>query len=105
MPSEARLIIRKPLVTEKGTHQSQQSHEATRTKPARGGSYAFQVHPQANKATIRQAVEKIYGVKVLNVRTSNRKGKPRRVRFKIGKTPNWKKAVVVLHPDYHIDLF
>jgi len=44
-------------------------------------------------------------VKVLDVRTSNRKGKKRRVRFKMGTTRHWKKAVVVLHPDYHIDLF
>ena len=56
-------IIR-PLVTEKGTHQSQVSHEETRTRPARGGAYTFEVHPKANKAQIRQAIEKIYNVKV-----------------------------------------
>lgn len=98
-------IVKRPLVTEKGTHQSRQMHDATRTRPARGGSYAFEVHPEASKPMIRQAVEKIYGVKVMNIRTSNRKGKPRRVRYKTGKTIAWKKAVVVLHPDYHIDLF
>jgi large subunit ribosomal protein L23 len=54
---------------------------------------------------IKQAVEKIYGVKVHSVRTSNRKGKPRRVRFKFGTTSDWKKAVVVLRADHHIDLF
>jgi large subunit ribosomal protein L23 len=48
---------------------------------------------------------KIYNVKVQSVRTSIRKGKKRRVRFKMGKTPDWKKAVVVLHADHHIDLF
>lgn len=98
-------VIKRPLVTEKGTHQSQQLHGATRHKAARGGSYAFEVHTGASKATIRQAIEKIYNVKVLTVRTANRKGKPRRVRFKTGTTSRWKKAVVVLHADHHIDLF
>lgn len=98
-------VIIRPLVTEKGTYQSQLSHEATHSRPARGGSYAFQVHEDATKATIREAVEKIYNVKVSSVRTANRMGKPRRVRFKMGRTRNWKKAVVVLHPEHHIDLF
>ncbi len=97
-------VIR-PLVTEKGTFQSQLSHEASGTRPARGGSYTFEVHSDATKAVIKQAVEKIYNVKVMSVRTANRRGKPRRVRFKTGKTRNWKKAVVVLDPSYHIDLF
>ena len=86
--------IVRPLVTEKGTHQSQ-----TRN------AYAFQVNPEANKAQIKQAIEKIYNVKVLTVRSANRRGKPRRVGYKRGTTSHWKKAVVVLHPDYHIDLF
>ncbi len=98
-------VIKRPLVTEKGTHQSQQSHTATGSRPARGGSYAFEVHPSATKGTIRQAIEKIYNVKVHSVRTANRKGKPRRVRFKMGKTSDWKKAVVVLQENHHIDLF
>ena len=98
-------IVNRPLVTEKGTYQSQQSQSATRSRPARGGSYAFEVHPAASKPSIKQAIEKIYNVKVQSVRTSNRKGKPRRVRYKRGKTADWKKAVVVLHPDHHIDLF
>ena len=98
-------IVRRPLVTEKGTHQSQFQFEATRTKPARGGSYAFEVHPKATKPLIRQAIEKMYNVKVLMVRTSTRLGKSRRVRYKTGKTRDWKKAVVVLREGHHIDLF
>jgi len=98
-------VIKRPLVTEKGTHQAQQSHGVSRTRPARGGSYAFEVHRDASKPTIKQAIEKIYNVKVLSVRTASRKGKARRVRYKTGKTADWKKAVVVLHGDYHIDLF
>jgi large subunit ribosomal protein L23 len=98
-------VIKRPLVTEKCTHQSQQSQAATRHNRARGGAYAFEVHPDASKPQIRQAIEKIYSVKVESVRTSRRKGKVRRVRYKVGKTADWKKAVVVLHGDHHIDLF
>ncbi len=97
-------IIR-PLVTEKGTHQSQIAHEETNTRPARGGAYAFEVHPKASKMQIRQAIEKIYNVRVRCVRTSSRPGKRRRYRYTQGQTRKWKKAVVVLRPDYHIDLF
>lgn len=98
-------VIKRPLVTEKGTHQSQQSYPATKHERARGGSYAFEVHPDASKPIIKQAIEKIYNVRVKSVRTACRLGKRRRVRFKVGKTADWKKAVVVLHADHHIDLF
>ena len=88
-------IIIRPLVTEKGVHQA-------RTRNA----YPFQVATWANKTQIRQAVERIYNVKVVEVRTCTRKGKPRRVRWsQWSATKHWKKAVVVLHPDHHIDLF
>lgn len=97
-------IIR-PLITEKTTHQTQQSHDKTKTRPGRGGSYAFAVHPTATKTQIREAVEQIYNVKVMDVRTNIRAGKSRRYRYHIGQTSSLKKAVVVLHPDYHIDLF
>lgn len=97
-------IIR-PLVTEKGTHQASQSFSETKWKPARGGAFAFEVHPDASKPMIKQAIEKIYNVKVLKVRTANRQGKARRVRASIGKTADWKRAVVVLDADSHIDLF
>ncbi len=88
-----RTIIR-PLVTEKGTRQSQTVN-----------AYPFEVAPEANKQQIKDAIEKIYGVKVLLVRTANRKGKPRRTGRRMGTTRHWKKAVVVLHEDHHIDLF
>ena len=91
--------IIKPLVTEKTSHQS---HLHT---PERGGAYTFQVHPEAKKTQIKDAVEKIYGVHVLSVRTSIRRAKPRRYRQRMGQTQAVKKAVVVLHPDSHIDLF
>jgi large subunit ribosomal protein L23 len=98
-------IIKRPLVTEKGTHQSQQQYDATGSRAARGGSFTFEVHAEATKPMIRQAIEKIYNVKVAAVRTANRRGKQRRVRYKIGKTADTKKAVVVLRQGFHIDLF
>ena len=87
-------VIIKPLITEKSTHQ-----QATRN------SYAFQVHKEANKHQIKDAVEKLYNVKVADVRTMTRKGKPRRSRYKIATTPDWKRAVVVLAEDSRIELF
>jgi large subunit ribosomal protein L23 len=98
-------IVKRPLVTEKGMHQTKQSQGATRTRPGRGGAYSFEVHPEANKFEIKEAVEKIYSVKVTNVRTSVHAGKKRRHKLKTGVTRGWKKAVVVLAPDFHIDLF
>ena len=87
-------IIIKPLVTEQGMHFAN-------TKNA----YSFEVNKKANKVQIRGAVERLYNVKVTDVRTANVKGKPRRRGRTMGMTKSWKKAVVVLHEDYHIDLF
>ncbi len=87
-------VIIKPLITEKSTHQ-----QATRN------AYAFKVSRTATKPQIRLAVEKLYEVKVVEVRTMNRKGKPRRSKFKMDTTSNWKRAVVVLAEDSRIELF
>ena len=87
-------IIIRPLVTEQGMHFAN-------TKNA----YSFEVNKKANKIQIRDAVQRLYNVKVTDVRTANVKGKPRRRGRHMGYTKSWKKAVVVLHQDYHIDLF
>ena len=87
-------IIIKPLVTEQGMHFAN-------TKNA----YSFEVNKKANKIQIRDAVEKLYKVKVTDVRTANVKGKPRRRGRTFGHTRAWKKAVVVLDEQYHIDVF
>jgi large subunit ribosomal protein L23 len=87
-------IIIRPLITEQGIHLAN-------TK----GAYPFEVDRKANKTQIKNAVEEVYGVKVQKVRTANRKGKHRRRGRTVGRTANWKKAVVFLEPDYHIDLF
>lgn len=98
-------VVRRPLVTEKGTHQSRQEHGATNSRPGRGGAYTFEVHDKANKIQIRDAIEKIYNVRVQSVRTSVVRGKARRFRGRSGVAKTWKKAVVVLRPEHHIDLF
>ena len=87
-------IIIRPLVTEQGMHFANVK-----------GAYSFEVNKKANKAQIRNAVEKIYNVKVQKVRTANRPGKYRRKGRTYGQTSSWKKAVVFLEPDFHIDLF
>lgn len=87
-------VIIRPLVTEKSLHKAERNNQ-----------YTFEVHPLANKRMIREAVEELFNVKVVRVNTQNRIGKPRRFRFKQGRTKAWKKAIVTLHPDYRIDLF
>jgi large subunit ribosomal protein L23 len=91
---DSNAVIIKPLITEKSTHQ-----QTTRN------SYAFQVHIGVNKHQIKTAIEQQYGVKVLDVRTMNRKGKPRRAKFKVTTTSDWKKAIVVLDENSRIELF
>ena len=81
-------IILRPLITEKGTHQS--THR---------NAYPFEVNPWATKDEIKHAAEELFGVHVAKVRTQNRPGKRRRFRFRVGRLSNWKKAIVTLHPD------
>ncbi len=87
-------VVRRPLVTEKGTRL------ATENK------YIFEVHPHANKIQIKEAVEKAFNVRVVKVNVANMKGKPRRVRT--GRTTHgsdWKKAVVSLAQGDKLELF
>ena len=91
---DSNAVIIKPLITEKSTHQ-----QTTRN------AYAFQVNPEANKHQIKDAIERQYQVKVTDVRTMNRKGKPRRSKFKMTTTSDWKRAVVVLDENSRIELF
>jgi len=91
---EPHQIILRPLVTEKGMH-----------KANRYNSYAFEVNQMAGKDDIRRAVEELFEVKVIRVNTQNRKGKPRRTKFRWGATKAWKKAIVTLDPEDRIDFF
>jgi large subunit ribosomal protein L23 len=67
--------------------------------------YTFRVHPDAHKTQIRQAVEEVFGVRVEDVRTMSVKSKPKRRGYSVGRTREWKKAIVQLHPDDSIELF
>ena len=87
-------VILRPLVTEKGTFLSE-THNA----------YTFEVHPQANKLDIRNAVQHIWKVRVDKVRTQNRQGKTRRNKTALGRTKGMKKAVVKLHAEDQISFF
>jgi len=66
--------------------------------------YIFEVDKRANKNEIKKAVEGAYKVKVKDVNTMIMSGKWRRVRFKPGKTPDWKKAIVTLRQGDKIDV-
>jgi len=94
MPLESYQVVLRPLVTEKGMHRS-----------TRYNAYAFEVARMATKDDVRRAVEELFNVKVLRVHTQNRKGKPRRTRFRGGRTKSWKKAIVKLHPENRIDFY
>lgn len=87
-------VVLRPLVTEKGVHRAERQNQ-----------YAFEVSPLADKIDIRGAIEELFDVKVLKIRTQNRKGKPRRYRFRYGSTKAWKKAIVTLGPEDRIDFF
>jgi large subunit ribosomal protein L23 len=82
------------MITEQSTHFANAKN-----------AYSFEVNVKANKAQIKQAIERLYEVKVKDVRTANRKGKNRRKGRFMGRKSDWKKAVVVLDEQYHIDLF
>ena len=69
------------------------------------GKYTFRVHPDAHKTQIRQAVEQLFDVTVLDVRTMSVKSKPKRRGFTTGRTRQWKKAIVQLAPGEEIPIF
>ena len=87
-------VVYRPLVTEKGTFLSE-----------RYNSYTFEVNPLVGKTEIRAAVQGLWGVRVVKVRTQHRKGKPRRHKMARGHTKDWKKAIVQLHDDDRISFF
>ena len=95
MGLDIRQVLIKPVVSEK-------SYDLIETNV-----YTFEVHPDANKTLIRQAVEEIFEVRVLKVNTLVRKGKRIRSRRTgtFGSRPDRKRAIVTLHADDSIDLF
>jgi len=87
-------VIIRPVITEKATLQKERENKVT-----------FVVAKDANKAGIKEAVEKLFNVKVLKVNVMNVRGKRRRFRWIKGKRPDWKKAIVTLSPADKIEFF
>ena len=87
-----------PIITEKATKLTERLNR-----------YTFRVSPEANKHQIKDLVEKIYGVKVVNVNTAVVRGKNKSRWTKSGllrgKTNRWKKAIITLAPDQTIDFY
>ena len=90
---DSRSVIIRPIISEKSYAL------------LAANKYTFRVHDRAHKTQVRQAVEEIFGVRVLEVRTMSVKSKPKRRGYTSGRSRSWKKAVVQLHPDDHIELF
>jgi large subunit ribosomal protein L23 len=87
-------VVKRPLITEK----AERNREAAR-------QFAFEVHREATKIQVKQAVEKLFSVHVLAVRTAVARGKVKRVGRHVGQRPNWKKAFVTLRDGETIALF
>ncbi|MDD5724407.1 MAG: 50S ribosomal protein L23 [Syntrophales bacterium] len=86
-------VIKKPVVTEKSTIAREEENK-----------YLFEVDRGATKIDIRNAVEKIFKVSVVNVHTINISGKKKRVGRVIGRRRNWKKALITLAPGSSIEV-
>jgi large subunit ribosomal protein L23 len=91
---EPHQIIKRPLITEKGMRANDEDNVVV-----------FRVDPRANKLQIKHAVETMFEVSVTKVNTLNVEGKKRRVRFREGKKPDWKKAYVTLREGDSITFF
>lgn len=85
-------VIKKPCLTEKGMSLQESNNQIV-----------IKVDPRANKLEIKEAVEKLFKVKVAKVRTSNVLGKSKRVGRFSGTTSDWKKAVISLAEGHKID--
>jgi large subunit ribosomal protein L23 len=94
MSSDPRSIIRKVLITEKGTVMRETLRQ-----------YFFEVARNANKIEIKRAVEAVFHVKVDSVQTMQMQGKVKRQGRTAGRRNDWKKAIVTLKPDQKIELF
>ena len=90
---DPREIIIRPVITEHSYDQMEKN------------TYTFEVAKDSNKVEIRQAVEAIFNVKVVRVNTINVKSKPKRMRYQLGRTRTWKKAMVTLQQGDTIELF
>ncbi|AEE17702.1 50S ribosomal protein L23 [Treponema brennaborense] len=86
-------ILIEPVLSEKATQLREE------------GKYVFKVAPSADKIQIKEAVRKLFNVKVVGCTVMNVGGKMKRVRYRAGKTSSWKKAIVKLAPGETIKIF
>lgn len=93
MAKDPREVIIRPIITEHSYDQMENN------------VYTFEVAKDANKVEIRQAVEKIFSVDVVKVNTLTVKSKPKRVRYQLGETRTWKKAMVTVAEGQTIEIF
>ena len=90
---DARTILIRPVISEKSYALIAE------------GKYTFRVDDRAHKTQIAQAVEEVFEVRVVRVRTAKVRSKPKRRGLHSGKTRSWKKAIVELAPGDRIELF
>lgn len=89
-----REVLKRPILTEKSSYLTESLHR-----------YVFEVDRRATKQLVREAVQSIFGVTVVDVNMMSVRGKQRRVGRFTGKTPDWKKAIVVLAAGESISFF
>ena len=94
MNKKAYEILRRPLITEKSTTEKEMSNKLV-----------FEVDQRANKIEIKQAVEQMFKVNVLDVTTMMMRGKKKRVGRFLTKRPDWKKAMVTIKPGQRVEFF
>ncbi|MBN2569059.1 MAG: 50S ribosomal protein L23 [Deltaproteobacteria bacterium] len=87
-------VLKRPLITEKSTSVRDEENQ-----------YLFEVDRRATKIEIRNAIEKIFKVRVLDVRTMNMTGKKKRMGRITGERNDWKKAIVKLPPGSSIEIY
>jgi large subunit ribosomal protein L23 len=93
MPTKYEVVVR-PVVTEKSSAAYQER-----------GEYTFQVHPEASKPQIREAIQSLFGVTVTGVWTMKKQGKEKRMGQNVGRRSSWKKAIVKLKDGDSIPIF
>jgi len=100
-------IIKRPLLTEKNTRMTETggSDYEFGEDEEYARKYVFEVAKDANKIEVRQAVEKLFGVRVSSIRTQIQRGKKKRVGRYIGRRPSRKKAIITLIAGDAIELF
>ncbi len=94
MNKDPREVIIRPVITERSFDEMENNNR-----------YTFEVAKDSNKIEIAKAIQEIFGVRVVKVNTLNVKSKPKRLRYALGQTRTWKKAIVKLAEGDTIDIY